>query len=748
MAGFNFINEVENESKRITSNEQLLGLGLKQPFNPLNSGSRKIMSESHDHQELPLKYGEKAIVETGYEIRYGDRSSSIIIAESDYEVIAKISKFSFLPNHIYYLLLRDIYIKEIKLIERTPYKFQIEVYGYLYNNSYLDSLRIGDRITKGTIIRKSMGFDEYNNMKTGLNANCVYLADERNMEDSLLMSDVFAQKSVSPIFKKGKAIKNENDIPLNLYGNNDVYKVFPDIGEMVQSGVLMAFSRESKDEFAYSQSYERLKNFNQSNTKYTVGKGTLIDIDICCNNPEDIMSSIYNSQLARYYQESMRVANEFVTLGSNFMANKIEIDNNFQNKYVNSQKMLNGNKFIDDKKVFSGTMIRFMVLEDRPSEPGDKWADRYGGKGVISYIIPQHLMPKIKNENGIEIYADVIVNQSTMYNRENPGQMIELSSTYIAQRIIEYISLGVLEPDESLELIRKYYSFIENDIAYEFEKFIENLNQDEKKIVVDSFINDNRIDYSCRPMSNSLNIDKLSEMYDEFSFAKQKYLIVPIEDSNGDIRYIQSRRKTVLAPKYMRRLKQFAEEKFSANSLSATNITNMNSRSKASKEYKEPFSNTPIKFGNMETGDMTHLSVEKLITNMMIHSLSPHGRRMAEQMYTGDPFHVNIKLDSQSKNRSVEKLNAYLKTCAIRLRFIKVRKIVSPAIARHAISFNSTPDLRAAIIDHKYNNIYENYLHMLHPYLDRKDGLQSAIHFIPIKIYDNMSSIKNSWKDE
>ncbi len=91
---------------------------------------------------------------------------------------------------------------------------------------------------------------------------------------------------------------------------------------------------------------------------------------------------------------------------------------------------------------------------------------------------------------------------------------------------------------------------------------------------------------------------------------------------------------------------------------------------------------------NMETQNMQHLGVDVIITNMMIHSLSPQGRRLVEQMYTGDPFNIDVKLDSDSKNRSAEIANTYLKTIGRRLVFLKkpkdIKKItVSPIIFDH-----------------------------------------------------------------
>ena len=90
---------------------------------------------------------------------------------------------------------------------------------------------------------------------------------------------------------------------------------------------------------------------------------------------------------------------------------------------------------------------------------------------------------------------------------------------------------------------------------------------------------------------------------------------------------------------------------------------------------------------------MAHIGVDALVSNMMIHSLSPQGRRLVEQMYTGDPFHIDIRLDSESRNRSAEIANTYLKTVGRKLVFYKKPKeikfpIISP------VSFDHDPYIR------------------------------------------------------
>jgi hypothetical protein len=74
----------------------------------------------------------------------------------------------------------------------------------------------------------------------------------------------------------------------------------------------------------------------------------------------------------------------------------------------------------------------------------------------------------------------------------------------------------------------------------------------------------------------------------------------------------------------------------------------------------------------------------------MIHSLSPQGRRLVEQMYTGDPLNIDIKLDSSSKNRSAEIVNTYLKTIGRRMVFKKTKKKITK-ISISPVTFDRSP---------------------------------------------------------
>jgi hypothetical protein len=109
--------------------------------------------------------------------------------------------------------------------------------------------------------------------------------------------------------------------------------------------------------------------------------------------------------------------------------------------------------------------------------------------------------------------------------------------------------------------------------------------------------------------------------------------------------------------------------------LAATNLKNLNTRSKANKMYEAKFTKTPIMFGPMESGDEAHMGMQYVIMNLMLYSSSPQARRLFEQLLIGDPYNIDIKLDKNSKNRNAEIINALLKTMGLEIIFRKIPKV-------------------------------------------------------------------------
>ena len=77
-------------------------------------------------------------------------------------------------------------------------------------------------------------------------------------------------------------IINDNDIPLNLYGKDGEYKIFPDVGEEIIGGYLSCIRQENKDESFFNQSINRLDTPMINDIKYPL-TGRVLDINVYCN---------------------------------------------------------------------------------------------------------------------------------------------------------------------------------------------------------------------------------------------------------------------------------------------------------------------------------------------------------------------------------------------------------------------------------------------------------------------------------
>jgi hypothetical protein len=197
-----------------------------------------------------------------------------------------------------------------------------------------------------------------------------------------------------------------------------------------------------------------------------------------------------------------------------------------------------------------------------------------------------------------------------------------------------------------------------------------------------------------KPISSKMSIDKVRELYHAFPFLN-KYcpVCVPQKDSNGNYRMVHTRRPVVIGYKYIFRLKQLAEEKFSAVSLASTNIRNENSKSRMSKTHNARFPSTPVRiFGEMESSTLTaHLGIDYFLTEFLITSASPQARRKHEKLLTGDPFEFNIDVDEDATSQSADIAQAYLKTLGCKFRFIKLKKFKPWPIRKEVVRFAPRP---------------------------------------------------------
>lgn len=688
---------VENVEKevlpRIKSQDDALAKLANQPFAATTSGARKNLYEIQYEHAMTPDHPEVAIIGTGNEFLFGENSSSYVTADEDMIILRKIDKFSFKKDYHYYLLVYKEQSNTIDIIERIGYHHNTESYGFMNNNNNLDSLAPGDKVGQGTVLKTSTSMDEYGNRMDGVNVNVLYASLYGTTEDGIWVREGAREKFSVPLVRKTVITANKNDIPLNIFGDDNIYKILPDIQESLNGGILYSQRREEKDQSLYMQSWRMLRKILMSDEKFVINGENIevVDINVYCNDLDIIKNNAYYSQLTMYSEERQRCARELVCAVNEILSEyNLNLENNvsyiLQNIYDDSIKIMNNKKHIKDK-VYNNLIIEVYTIEHNKLNTGDKISDRFGGKGVVTRIVPDELMPRNKDGE----LVDVIVDSYTMGNRKNPGQNLEQECNFTSGKLLSHLRSSNLSTDEIIDTIIRYREILCPALARDFEQTINGMKEDDRVMFLNSIFEDRYIYQSFLPITESITIDTLKEVYNTFPWIELEEMQVPIEGSDGEIRFVPARRKAVFAPKYMYRLKQYAEEKFSVTSLSATNVKNENTKSKASKNHTALYNNTPVRFGEMESADFAHVGMEYVLSMMMVHSVSPKARRLVEKLLVDNPYEINIKPDGECTNRSAEILNTYLKTAGLRLTFTKIRKIVKDAIIRNAVDIYYNP---------------------------------------------------------
>lgn len=148
-------------------------------------------------------------------------------------------------------------------------------------------------------------------------------------------------------------------------------------------------------------------------------------------------------------------------------------------------------------------------------------------------------------------HVEVLINSSTCVNRENIGQFHELSLTHVGKCITDLIRLGYFDTNEAFQEIIKFLSFCSPKEAEELAESLNSLTEEDKDIFLQSILDSGNIIMSIEPMTESMSIDMLSELYDAFPYVTQRTMMSPIEGSNGKLRFVPARRPGVIGHSYV-----------------------------------------------------------------------------------------------------------------------------------------------------------------------------------------------------
>lgn len=430
------------------------------PFDGTVSASRKQMfGASHTSQCLVIEKSTPRRIQTGAEIQYG-KATFNTKAERDCRVLAVIpfytkglSADSIRYNPEDMLIVEYMDDGEVDCIPMREFFSNHQYFGFRFQNTARGrNIRKDDEFAAGTILQDSPSKRPDGNYCYGINLNVLFASFPEVAEDGVLLSDEVVPWLKIRKYEKRTVAYGSTHFPLNIYGDENTYKPFPEIGDYVrEDGLLMALRSYHNQYSAVEMSAAASREVNyvfdkltyvpsgkiDKNTGRTIGRGRVIDIRVS----HDISRTPYaptvcNDQPLKYDKAARefykKVYQQYTTMKANKPKtgpNALKISHNFKNLVKHAYAIMQQEATNEEQRVqmiyraspMDDFTIEFVVeYESLPTE-GYKITDCWGGKGVVVKIVPKEDMPVDEAGNRVHVVMD----GGATVSRQNLGRLYE-----------------------------------------------------------------------------------------------------------------------------------------------------------------------------------------------------------------------------------------------------------------------------------------------------------------------------------
>jgi hypothetical protein len=487
------------------------------------SANRLQMQSLQLSHHVSLLEPETPNLATSFEKPYGKYTDSYYVAPADFRVISVIPKFVNISRFNYLYVVQNMLTKVYDVIEVKHYACLSEDRGYLRPYTDGDKYKPGDIIHKGSTVYRSASHDEYGNYRYGVNPRCAYISLPENEEDGIVIRAGYREKFSFYDMRKTPISINRNQNLLNLYGDDKTYKCFPDIGEEVKDGILYAKRSINYANIAAECTDTSLRHI-LTNDEVCKGGGVVGDIDIWVNDKEEFEGSENKSQLLKYYRACVdyytKVYNVLDPIVDAPARNKTQYTRKLRWFFEQARNYLEKNViWMNNNNNIEFAYIEIFTYEKKYATDGYKITDRYGSKGVITYVCPDEYMPRDELGN----VADLILSPPGVIARANPGQLYEQEFNFIAGEVTKRITrLPTIKEKEAL--LVDFVMTANSDEGIALKSFLKTKNPAEK-VQFFKDIEEHDIILCKEPFDGQISPDKLELLYRKYNVAPTPVLI-------------------------------------------------------------------------------------------------------------------------------------------------------------------------------------------------------------------------------
>lgn len=430
---------------------RLLGGRANMTFAPnCVSASRLQLLGSHISQILGINGAGYRRMQTGIEHELAKYNQCVKVPETS-KVLKIINKypvsdygndndFKLNPETLVFYedLSGEIGVSVLKNYMSTHHSFGFE----LVKTKAGQTLSEGSVIPKDTVLMQSPRVGENGGLKLGREINIIFMSDPSVTEDGIVFNENVLEHFRYKQYEKRVVSFDRDKFPLNLYGDENNYRIFPEIGSDVftksgREGLLMCLRSYDESLLAIEQTNQALMTIDpvfDEPTYLPAGRGRVVDINIYhqpnskgeTNNDAMVEQAYkyyratlaYNTKIVDFYLEQKAKRGKKLKLTPE--AHRLILDamgytgKKGHNDYVPA-------KLNHRKVLLPEWRIEFTIEYEQKPSIGSKYTTLDGGKGVLTSIRKEEEMPI--TEYGLR--ADAIFYGEATVNRMIPVRTYE-----------------------------------------------------------------------------------------------------------------------------------------------------------------------------------------------------------------------------------------------------------------------------------------------------------------------------------
>ena len=436
------------------------------PFVDKDDQGRVILAANQNRQALPIEHSKVPLVCGGIEARVAPLLSDTFVKKAEDDGVVE-----YIDNNIIAIKKKN---GKYQVVDIRPQA--------LKSGSGMDAAITNEPIVKvGQKVRKFQPLTVNQFIKPalaqGLNAKACFLSYlGYNYEDGIVISESLAKKLTSLHY---------DTIEINLNVNDNI-NVFPRIGQTFAKGeTIVSIRKNIVGDVALSDEYSVIAPSDI----------TVVDIEVYPYDVKHVKPII--DQIDEYYSATNKKLKQ---LGLDPVFDKTKI-------------VVNAGKFTESGEKLTNTKIIIKLLRKMSASLGDKVTNRHSAKGVITHIVPDHLMPETVDSKE---KMDIIINSLSVISRMNLGQIYELALGNIlyhaTKRLNEMMKLNRSRSDIENFLIKLYNMLDATEDKYysaSIAKSLKGFSNEEFKKVITKLAKDG-VRFIAAPF-NSPSVDQINE---------------------------------------------------------------------------------------------------------------------------------------------------------------------------------------------------------------------------------------------